>query len=155
MSDIELCKPLLKLRWRVEESIRTGWTIPTLRTQSAMQKVFLRMTPLTRITGWVSKISGSKKIVCSQNFFPRQIGATKLVRTSRLLSPLTESASPERHQVPLCGSSTQRYKVDSWKQLEIIRLKNIIHRSPSVARTTVREGRSPSKVAHLFFLSPS
>ena len=50
--ETELCKPL-KLWWRSEELIRTEWTIQTRRTQSVMQKVSPRMTPLTRITGWV------------------------------------------------------------------------------------------------------
>ena len=119
--DTELCKPL-KLWWRSEELIRTEWTIQTRRTQSVMQKVSPRMTPLTRITGWVYKISGGSKTVFLSPFNPIylslphywQVRAKKLVRTSWLLSALTESTSNEGHKISLCGSNTSGHKVDSY-----------------------------------------
>ena len=79
--DTELCKPL-KLWWRAEELIRTEWTIQTRRTRSVMQKVSPRMTPLTRITGWVYKTSGGSKAVFL---------STQLVITSLLAGPSQEA----------------------------------------------------------------
>ena len=138
--------------------IRTEWTIQTRRTQSVMQKVSPRMTPLTRITGWVYKTSGGSKAVLLSPFNPTChhliIGRSEPRSLSEpvdfSLRSLKARAMRDTRSPSVARTLRDTRLIHTYSiSLGILRYHYQSHRSPSVARTTVREGRSPSKVASL------